>query len=134
MDIKQAPPHQMHLSSDDSEEFSQYDDPPVLDTTIMGNNDKGAGPSTRGRQSTSSRHGKNGGHNPSKSKISNSELMFAMRSIDARLKKLEDTIGDIVRMMHIMQQSNPTFLSAGRSGRLIKTDGTGNKTVIQDPI
>lgn len=134
MNVKQAPPSQIQLSSDDSDEFTQFNDPPVLDSTVMlqidpkilkGDSSAGEGPS---KQKGLSKHGH------SKSKISNSELMFAMRSIDARLKKLEDTISDIGRMMHIMQQSNPTFLSAGRSGRLIKTDSNGRNTVIQDPV
>jgi hypothetical protein len=62
--------------------------------------------------------------NPNKeyreAKISNANIMMAIRSLEQRVKTIEDALGGIVNLLNEIKQSTPTFVSSGNSGPLMK--------------
>jgi hypothetical protein len=50
------------------------------------------------------------------SRISNTEILHAIHSIDAKIKKIEEAIQELTRHVCTLTQSNPTFISSGNKG------------------
>jgi len=67
-------------------------------------------------------------------KISNAEINQSIKSLESRIGRLEDGQNEIIRLIHQLLQSTPTFLSSGSSGALKATSKSGTVTIPRPPF
>lgn len=64
-------------------------------------------------------------------RVSNDTLLQHIKGIDSRIKRMEDSLSEVVRIVTNMMQHNPTFLTKGNHGPLMKTAGDGGPVLMK---
>jgi len=63
--------------------------------------------------------------------ISNSDILMAIKGLEGRLKNIETVLNQVVAKQNEMLQSTPSFITSGRSGRLVRTPRYGESEFVR---